>query len=314
MSVFTRPPPEELTAWLAGYPLGHLRRIEEIAEGVQNSNFYLATATGEYVLTIVEQASGEAIDFHTRLMAHLASRGIPCPAPLANHRQEYVTKLVGKPAVIVSRLPGAAVRQPTPTQCAAVGTFLADLHLAAATCPAPLHHLRDTSWCVAVAEQVMARLTPSDASLLADELCHQRHARPLDLPRGVIHADLFRDNVLFLGDRISGVVDFYFAGVDDWLFDLAVTVNDWCTTGDGHVDDERSAPLLAAYDACRPLLPVERSAWPTLLRAAALRFWLSRLYDCYLPRPGNLVTQRDPEVFRKILFNHRAAASPIISG
>jgi len=306
MSVFTRPSAEAAAAWLETYALGALQTLEDIAEGVQNSNFYLNTTAGQYVLTIFEQAGSDEIDFHVRLMTHLASCGIPCPAPLANRRHQYVTELAGKPAVLVSRLSGNAVRTPTCAQCAAVGALLADLHLAAATCPSPLRHERDTAWCALVAAQIMAQLAADEARLLDDEIRHQQRCRPHDLPRGVIHADLFRDNVLFLEDRVSGVLDFYFAGVDDLLFDLAVTVNDWCTTNSGTMDGERSAVLLAAYDVRRPLLPRERAAWPTLLRAAALRFWLSRLQDLHRPRPGNLVMQRDPEAYREILIARRA--------
>jgi len=306
MSVFTRPRAEEATAWLETYALGALQRLEDIAEGIQNSNFYLDTAAGQYVLTIFEQASSDEIDFHVRLMTHLASCDIPCPAPLANRHHHYVAELAGKPAVIVSRLPGNVVRTPTCAQCAAVGALLADLHLAAATFPSPRPHVRNTAWCALVAAQLRAQLAADEARLLDDEVRHQQRFRPHDLPRGVIHADLFRDNVLFLGDRVSGVLDFYFAGVDDLLFDLAVTVNDWCATTNGTVDGERSAALLAAYEVRRPLLPRERAAWPTMLRAAALRFWVSRLHDLHRPRSGNLVMQRDPEAYRQILIARRA--------
>jgi homoserine kinase type II len=143
--------------------------------------------------------------------------------------------------------------------------------------------------------------------LLRDEVCHQQHYRPGGLPRGVIHADLFRDNVLFLGERVSGLLDFYFAGVDDLLFDLAVTVNDWCTTDSGNLDSERGSRLCTAYGLRRPLLASERAAWPTLLRAAALRFWISRLQDHHLPRSGSLVVRRNPDAYRAILLAHIAA-------
>jgi homoserine kinase type II len=211
--------------------------------------------------------------------------------------------------VIVSRLPGHSETCPNLEQYAAIGTMLADLHRAAQSCPEQLPHQRDTAWCARMAAQIEPCLEEEDAWLLRDEVRHQLRERPLDLPRGVIHADLFRDNVLFVDSRVSGLLDFYFAGVDDLLFDLAVTTNDWCATASGELDTESSAILVDAYDRRRPLLSSERAAWPTMLRAAALRFWVSRLYDRYLPRAGELVLQRDPDACRALLRAHRAVAS-----
>lgn len=309
MSVFTQLTTGQAAAWLDGYAVGHLQGLEGIAEGVQNSNFFLGTTHGQYVLTLFEQVPRAQLPFFTRLMAHLAARGIPCPQPVANRRGAYVGRLAGKPAVIVSRLAGASEPRPTPAQCAALGDMLARLHLAAQSCPPPLPaHVRDTAWCAGGAARLAPCLAADDAALLDDEVRHQQAGRPSVLPRGVIHADLFRDNVLFLGDRVSGLLDFYFAGVDDLLFDLAVTVNDWCSTASGELDAERGNALLAAYHRRRPLITAEQAAWPTLLRAAALRFWVSRLLDRHLPRPGDLVTQRDPDVYRNILLARRAPA------
>lgn len=309
MSVFTPLSAEQAAAWLEDYALGTFESIEGIAEGVQNSNFFLQTTCGHYVLTIFEQPSSEHIDFHMQLLDHLAARGIPCPAPIANRHNQYLGCLAGKPAAIVRRLPGRSERFPNLAQCAAVGAMLAELHLAARSCPGQMPHQRDAAWCARVAALVAPFLADEDAGLLHDEVHHQLHHRPGGLPRGVIHADLFRDNVLFDGDRVSGLLDFYFAGVDDLLFDLAVTVNDWCSRATGELDDERSDTLLTAYDRRRPLQSGERTAWPTLLRAAALRFWISRLHDRHLPRSGDLVIQRDPGVYRSILQAHRISGS-----
>lgn len=310
MSVFTPLATGQAAAWLEDYALGRLQGLAGIAEGVQNSNFFLGTTRGQYVLTLFEQVPRAQLPFFTRLMAHLAALGIPCPAPVANRRGEYVGQLAGRPAVIVSRLAGASASRPTPAQCAAIGDMLANLHLAAQSCPPPLlAHARDTAWCASGAARLAPCLAAGDAALLDDEVRHQQTGRPSALPRGVIHADLFRDNVLFLGDRVSGLLDFYFAGVDDLLFDLAVTVNDWCSTAGGELDAARGNALLAAYHRRRPLLAAEQAAWPTLLRAAALRFWVSRLLDRHLPRPGDLVTQRDPDAYRTILLARRAPAA-----
>jgi homoserine kinase type II len=311
MSVFTQLTTAQAAAWLEAYALGNLETLTGIAEGVQNSNFFLSTSTGEYVLTLFEEVTPEQAPFHIQLLAHLAAQGLPCPAPVANRRGELLGTLGDKPAVIVSRLAGHSEDRPNLAQCAAVGGLLAALHLAARSFPAPQRHQRDIDWCTKVAVEIESCLAEDEARLLRDELRQQRALRPDDLPCGLIHADLFRDNVLFSGDRVSGVLDFYFAGVDDLLFDLAVTVNDWCLTADAALDSERCAALLGAYHAQRPLLPAEQEAWPTLLRAAALRFWVSRLQDYHLPRAGDLVVQRDPDAYRSILLARIASGSKV---
>lgn len=307
MSVFTELSASVVSAWLENHSLGTLRDLTGIAEGVQNSNFYLGTTSGDYVLTLFEQVPHAQLPFYTQLLVHLAARGIPCPAPVADRRGGYLGELAGRPALVASRLAGASEAVPSARQCAAVGAALAELHLAAQSCPLRQPHPRGTQWCAAVAAQLAPRLSPGTAALLADELQQQRALRPAGLPRGIIHADLFRDNVLFVGDRLSGLLDFYFAGVDDLLFDLAVVANDWCTAAGGGIDADRCQLLLAAYHRRRPLTAGERAAWPLLLRAAALRFWLSRLQDRLLPRSGEVVTQRDPAVYEEILLAHRAS-------
>ncbi len=314
MSVFTPVSAEQLAAWLKRYSLGALQGFAGIAEGVQNSNFFLDTAHGRYVLTIFEQLARYELPFYVNLMAHLARHGIPCPAPVAARDNDYLGELLGKPAVIVTRLGGRSAQHPSAAQCAALGAMLAEMHLAAQSYGGRQAHLRGPAWCRETAALVLPFLDEADAALLREELRYQGQHRPGELPRGVIHADLFRDNVLFdedgAGTRVSGLLDFYFAGVDDLLFDLAVTANDWCAAPDGSLDPERTEALLAAYHAARPLTAGERAAWPAMLRAAALRFWLSRLQDTHLPRPGSMVLQRDPDEYRAILRARIAAAHP----
>ena len=301
MSVFTQLDDKATAVWLEAYRLGRLDSIEGIAEGVQNSNFFLGTAKGEYVLTLFEEATGEQIAFYVRLMLHLAGRGIVCPVPVANSRGEFLGELEGRPAAVFTRLPGISRRLPTPQQCAAVGALLGRLHVAASSFPEYRPHPRNLDWCVRAAERIMPCLEQGESQLLGDEISHQQASRPTSLPRGIIHADLFRDNVLFVAGEVSGVLDFYFAGTDDLLFDLAVTVNDWCLAADGSLDSERTVALVSAYHRYRPLVASERAAWSTLLRAAALRFWVSRLVDRHRPRAGDLVIRRDPDCFRAIL-------------
>jgi homoserine kinase type II len=206
----------------------------------------------------------------------------------------------------VSFLPGKDVEQPGLPHCRAVGTVLARIHRAGTSYPARMENPRGLKWWQAVTPEIAGFLPPDDAALLRSEVDLQASQRYTDLPAGAIHADLFRDNALFEGERISGVIDFYFACTDAFLFDVAVCVNDWCVNPGGDVDEQRSTALTDAYRAIRPFTAHEREAWPVMLRAAALRFWISRLYDFHLPRPGELTHAKDPKHFQRILERHLA--------
>jgi homoserine kinase type II len=301
MSVFTPVTPEQLSAWLKNYSLGPLLQMQGIAAGIENTNYFVTTTSGRYVLTLFEKLTPAELPFYLGLMAHLAQRGVPSPAPAPDLQGSLFSELNGKPAALVSRLRGEAVAAPTTMHCAEVGSTLADIHLAGRSYAIKLDNPRGPRWWREAAAAVNPFLDAGRAALLRAELEFQALHRCDELPRGPVHADLFRDNVLFDGSRIGGVIDFYFAGVDCLLFDVAVTLNDWCVHSGGEIGPERARALLTAYHARRPFTRMERDDWPVLLRAAALRFWLSRLYDFYLPRPGELVHAHDPEHFRRIL-------------
>ena len=301
MSVFTPVTPEQFSAWLLRYRVGALVQMQGIAAGIENTNYFVTTSGGRYVLTLFEKLTPVELPFYLGLMAHLAQHGVPCPAPATDRDGRLFSELNGKPAALVSRLEGAAVTAPTPAQCGEVGSRLADMHLAGQSYAGRLDNPRGPDWWRDAAPRVGPFLDADGAALLGAELAFQTQHRRRNLPRGPIHADLFRDNVLFEGERIGGVIDFYFAGIDCLLFDVAVTLNDWCIQPGGEIDTPRAHALLAAYHARRPFTAPERDAWPLQLRAAALRFWLSRLYDFYLPRAGELVHAHDPEHFRRIL-------------
>ncbi len=315
MSVYTKVRPEELSAWLTDYSIGRLVGLQGIASGIENTNYFVTTTHGRYVLTLFERLGFEELPFYLNLMAHLARHAIPCPAPVANRRNELLGALKGKPATLVTRLSGAPVFQPGDVHCAQVGAMLAAMHLAGASYDGTLENPRGAAWRRETAPLVTGFLDASRRDLLASEVEFESQQRFGALPRGPTHGDLFRDNVLFEGEpssqRIGGVIDFYFAGIDSLLFDVAVTVNDWCVDAAGRIDPARAQALLAAYQEARPLTPEEREAWPAMLRAAALRFWLSRLYDFYLPRPGELTHAHDPEHFRRVLELRRRDARPI---
>ena len=312
MSVYTPVSQSDLAAWLRDYSVGALEKLEPIKAGIENTNYFVTTTQGRYVLTLFERLPAAELPFYLNLMAHLARHGIPCPAPIADLADAYLRTLNGKPAALVTRLPGRSIEAPGEAECRELGQLLARLHLAGRSYPAYLENPRGPRWWRMAARDLQPFLDAAKRRLLEAELEFQAQRRFADLPRGPVHADLFRDNALFERGRLSGVIDFYFAGVDCLLYDVAVCANDWCLVDpatDRRLDAARTRAFLAAYHALRPFAPGERDAWPVLLRAAALRFWLSRLHDLHLPRPGELVHAHDPEHFRHVL--ERRIAEPV---
>lgn len=306
MAVFTAVSLDDLSQWIKQFPLGDALALQGISSGIDNSNFFLTTERGEFVLTIFENLRFEQLPFYVQLMRHLAERGIPVPAPVPTIDGELVVTLHGKPAIIVSRLSGASQLDPQPAHCAEVGGMLARMHLAGQDFALHQPNLRGLDWITATAPTVLPLISQAEADLLRNEVGFQsdfaRTATYAALTRGPVHADLFRNNVMFEGERLSGCFDFYFAGVDTWLFDVAVTVNDWCVDlASGVLDEARVRALLAAYHAVRPFTQEEQAAWLPMLRAGALRFWLSRLYDLHIPREAELLTPHDPTHFERIL-------------
>ena len=313
MSVYTPVSESQLSEWLRNYSVGSLAALEPVAAGIENTNYFVTTSQGRYVLTLFERVPAAELPFYLGLMAHLARHGIPCPAPMADLSDQYLSCLNGKPAALVTRLGGSSIERPGVHACAELGALLGRMHLAGRSYHEYLDNPRGPKWWRAAARDVRPFLDAEAKALLDEELRFQSLYRFPDLPRGAVHADLFRDNALFEGGRISGVIDFYFAGVDCLLFDLAVCANDWCLVDaarDRGLDPSRVRSLLEAYAGLRPFTALERGAWPVLLRAAALRFWLSRLHDFHLPRFGMLVHAHDPAHFRDIL-TLRAAASDV---
>ena len=306
MSVYTTVTRDELSTWLADYNVGTLTDLRGIPAGIENTNYFVDTTAGRYVLTLFEKLTAAELPFYLGLMAHLAGCGIPSARPFPNRSGSLLGELKGKPAALVTFLPGKDVERPTPAHCAAVGTMVARIHLAGGSYAQRMDNPRGLAWWQEVMPRLLHFLPADDAVLLSDEVGFQARQRHGDLPRGAIHADLFRDNVLFEGLRIVGVIDFYFACTDALLYDVAICVNDWCVQDDGKLDPVRTRSLIDAYRATRPFTPAEPAAWPAMLRAAALRFWITRLYDFHLPRPGELTHAKDPGHFRRILKSHTA--------
>ena len=311
MAVFTSVSEAELTAWLGDYSLGQLLELQAIASGIENTNYFVTTSNGRFVLTLFEKLSADELPFYLNLMAHLARHGIPCPCPVANRRNQFLGELNGKPACIVSRLSGKSTTAPNIAQCAAIGAMLGQMHIAGQSFSQIMPNPRGAAWRAATAPQMRPFLDAEQAALLDSEIALHARQNWAVLPQGVIHADLFRDNVLLEENRVGGLIDFYFACSDALLYDMAITVNDWCMDADGTLDAARAQAFLRAYHAVRPLLDSECEAWTLMLRVAALRFWLSRLFDLHLPRDGELIHAHDPRHFERILKNHIATAQAV---
>jgi homoserine kinase type II len=317
MAVFTPVSLDDLSPWITQFPLGKALAIKGISSGIENSNFFLTTETGEYVLTIFEKLTFAQLPFYLNLMRHLAQHDVLVPAPIANNKGEILHSLHGKPASIVTRLQGACQLAPQPVHCAAVGAMLAKMHLAGRDFDMVQPNLRGLDWWNATTPTVLPYLSDDGKHLLRAEMHFQESfassALYHRLPRGPVHADLFRDNVMFDGERLTGFFDFYFAGCDTWLFDVAVTVNDWCIDlATGVFDEARVRALLDAYHAVRPFSEDDRNSWQAMLRAGALRFWLSRLYDYYLPRDAEMLTPHDPTHFERILRQRIEGKIPVL--
>ena len=310
MSVYTLVSPEELEGYLTRYSFGAVTHFAPLVAGIENTNYFVTTAKGRFVLTLYERLPATELPFYLNLMAHLARAGVECPAPVPDRTGALFSLLNGKPAGIVTRVDGVPITTPDVAHCAAVGAALGRLHVASATYRARLSNRRGPGWWRQAARAVRPFLDSGRNALLAAELKFQTGFGKVKLPRGAIHGDLFCDNVLFVGNTVSGIIDFGFAATDFLAYDLAITVNDWCIESDGPragaLVHDLVAALVGAYDGERPMTDDERAQWPALLRAAALRFWLSRLYDLHLPRPGELVHAHDPGHFERVLRSRAA--------
>ena len=314
MAVYTEVAFAEAAALLHTLDLGDLTQLQGIKGGIENTNYFVTSErrgeTLEHVLTVFERLGFDQLPFYLHLMKHLAGRGIPVPDPAANAQGEILHSIQGKPAAVVNRLRGKSELSPGPAHCAAVGAMLARMHLAGRDFPMSQPNLRGLPWWNQTVPVVLPFLSAPQAELIRSELAYQNHVAESPayaaLPRGPVHADLFRDNVMFDGGDLSGFFDFYFAGVDTFLFDIAVCLNDWCVQHsaderDGTHDAERAQALLSAYQAVRPLGAAERSLLGAMLRAGALRFWLSRLWDLHLPREAAMLQAHDPAHFERVL-------------
>ena len=306
MAVFTPVTQEQAALLMSQLGLGELTDLRGIEGGIENTNYFATTDLGEYVLTLFERLNHEQLPFYLFLMKHLAEKGIPVPNPAANQDGDILHTLCDKPAAVVNRLLGKSQLAPGAVHCAEVGAMLARMHLAGEDYNRSQPNLRGLAWWNDTVPVVLPFLDEGQARLLQSELAYQNHiaqgAAYQALPKGPVHADLFRDNVMFEGEKLTGFFDFYFAGNDTWLFDLSVCMNDWCIDlNSGEHAPDRALAMLNAYQEVRPLRPAERQLLPAMLRAGALRFWISRLWDFYLPRDAAMLKPHDPTHFERVL-------------
>ena len=315
MAVFTEVSEEEAQSLLDRLQLGQLTQLRGIEGGIENTNYFATTekdgASHDYVLTVFERLSFEQLPFYLHLMKHLAQNGVPVPDPSADKAGDILHTVKNKPAAVVNRLAGKSELSPNTDHCAALGKTLAEMHLAGKSFNRSQPNLRGLPWWNETVPKILEFLTPEQSALLQSELAYQNHiaasSNYAGLPRGPIHADLFRDNVMFDtaeggSPKLSGFFDFYFAGVDSFLFDVAVCLNDWCIDlSTGISDDDRARALITAYQSVRPLEGPERRLLSAMLRAGALRFWISRLWDFYLPREAAMLQPHDPTHFERVL-------------
>jgi homoserine kinase type II len=316
MAVFTEVPFATAAALFSELHLGTLHKLKGCEGGIENTNYFASSDTGDYVLTLFERLTAQQLPFYLHLMQHLAQRGIPVPNPQANRNGDILLEVLGKPAAIVNKLSGKSQLQPQSAHCAALGQMLARMHLAGRDYQRSQPNLRGLAWCNATAPSVLPFLNSSQLQLIQSELAYQNHVQASSayaaLPRGPVHADLFRDNVMFDGEILTGLFDFYFAGVDAWLLDVAVCLNDWCIDiSTGQADPAKEQAFFMAYTQVRPVSAPERQLLPALLRAGALRFWLSRLWDLHLPRDAAMLQAHDPTHFERVL-RARLAQLPLL--
>jgi homoserine kinase type II len=317
MAVYTKVSFSEAANFLQALDLGQLQSLKACAGGIENTNYFADTDSGEYVLTLFERLSFEQLPFYLQLMKHLAERGIPVPNPAPDKNGHILHSLKGKPAAVVNKLRGQSELAPTLVHCSHVGAMLARMHLAGQDFNLNQPNLRGLPWWNATLPTILPHVNAEQRSLLLGELAYQNHVAASSaykaLPTGTVHADLFRDNVMFEGSALTGVFDFYFAGCDTFLFDIGVCLNDWCIDlPSGQHDAERAAAFLNAYQTARPLTAQEHTLLPAMARAGALRFWISRLWDFYLPREASVLKAHDPTHFERLL--NQRIAHPVVFG
>nr|WP_298411856.1 homoserine kinase [uncultured Halomonas sp.] len=315
MAVFTPLSDSQVANFLERFDIGGFKALEGVASGTENSTFFVTTDRASLVLTLFEQGEHDELPFFVELLDYLAEHRLPVPGPVHDRQGIALQSLADKPALLFPRLPGKHPKAPNLAQCRALGEALGRMHHVSQHFPGQRDNPRDLNWLLETHPRVMPYLSAQDQALMREEIAAYQAAFDNQdvLPQGAIHGDLFRDNTLFDGDTLGGLIDFYNGCTGDLLFDLAIVVNDWACNPDGSLNQERHDALLDAYVARRPLDKTERKCWPLMLRMTALRYWLSRLLVVHVDPPAFDLTPHDPEQFRRILLHrieHGALALP----
>ena len=303
MAVFTPLTDPQVAEFLSRFDAGSLVSVEGVPAGTENSTFFVTTDRRELVLTLFEQGEHEELPFFVDLLDYLDEHRLPVPGPLHDRDGVALHTLADKPALLFPRLPGQHPKAPNLAQCRELGDALGRMHAVSRHFPGHRPNPRDLHWLLPMHHKVLVYLSPEDQALMKDEVETYQgfFGDAPDLPQGALHGDLFRDNTLFDGDRLGGLIDFYNGCTGDLLFDLAIVINDWATGPDGRLDAARHDALIGAYQSRRPLTAAERDAWPMMLRLTALRYWLSRLLVVYVDPPAHDLTPHDPDQFRTVL-------------
>jgi homoserine kinase type II len=312
MSVYTTVTEAELRCYLLEFDAGDLVSFEGISAGIENTNYFVNTSCGRYVLTLFEQHGFESLDYFLRLMAWLSEAGVPTAHPLAGKDGQYLRVLCGKPASLVQRLRGRSVDVSDAAHCAVVGQALAKMHHASRGFAHHRANDRDLDWMQSMRHKIALLTESSTLAMIDDELAFQQQHDFSVLPMGVIHADLFLDNALFDGEALTGIIDLYYACHGVWLYDVAVAMNDWCRAPDLTINTVWARELLLSYASERAWTDAEKRLWPAVARRAALRFFLSRLHDQLMPRAGELTQTKDPLVFQRLLLWLREHCPPLV--
>lgn len=305
MSVYTPVSHKDAEAFVAVYSIGQLQSLDGIEDGITNTNYWLSTDGGEYVLTIYEQHEPATLDYILGLQLHLRNEGVTCSSPVINDRQQLYSKLQGKPAAILHRQKGQICNVPGAQQCALIGREMAKFHIAGSNFPTRRNNPCGEHWRSALRQKLHPLLTPAEQALLDEEFATYRAVGEIELPAGATHCDLFRDNCLFDDDKLGGIIDFDYACYERFIYDIAVSLNDCCIQADGSLDETLSSSFLQNYQNLRPLQEIEMDHLGIMLRLAATRFWLSRLHDQHFPKPGEMTFLKDPNVFKNILVLRR---------
>lgn len=309
MSVYTTIEKDELETFLLRYDVGELVSYQGISAGIENTNYFVTTHKNnieqQFVLTIFEAHDADEMPYFLDLMAHLNEHKVPSAHPIKDNNGKMLQDLKNKPAALVQRLQGGSITETTTDHCHKLGVALGDLHSAGLSFSQHKDNTRGPHWWHDTTALLGNKLSTADIDILHEEMKFQEAQSHADIPRGLIHADLFRDNALWHENELSGIIDFYFASTDALLYDVAVTVNDWCSVNNGQLDFDKVDAFLQAYNQHRTLTENEKALWPVMLRAGALRFWLSRLYAIHFPKEGEMTHQKDPQEFKTILLNRR---------